>query len=354
MAEVQLLSGTFAMTDPTDPIAAVAGLNPQSLLAATRISACMCTAVSLDIPDRLARQPMTAAALAEDCGAVAGPLERVLHALTVAGYLNLQDGGYALTALGETLLDKGDTSVHHWVKLFGDVSFFRSHAELLHTVNTGGSAYAHVTGQEMFLHFADNPEVGAVFDRAMTFETAVIAQAVIDAYDFSGVGTVADIGGSHGTLLAAVLNAHPEMRGILFDRSRVIPAAEAALEDAGLADRTECVAGSFFKSVPPSDIYLLKNIIHDWPDDRCQMILQCCREAMNPGGRILIVERVLEPDALQAICADLDMLVLGGGESARERTAEEYAALAEAAGCSLAGIIPIGSELEYSIIELVA
>ena len=338
----------------TDPLATVPGMSPQALLAATRMGACVCVAVSLGLPDLLAKGPMTVDALAAESGAQAGPLGRVLQALAAMGYLSERDGAYTLLPLGETLLSAGDTSVNHWVKMFQEVSFFRSHAELLHTVKSGGSAYAHVNGQEMFLHFADNPEVGAVFDRAMTFETAVIAQAVIDAYDFSAFGTVADIGGSHGTLLAAVLQAQPALQGILFDRSRVIPAADAALAEAGLGDRTECVAGSFFKSVPASDAYLLKNIIHDWPDDRCVMILACCREAMKPDGRILIVERVLEAGALQAICADLDMLVLGGADNARERTAEEYSALAEAAGCRLARIVPTASELKYSVIELVA
>ena len=341
----------------TDPVAAVRGLSPLALLAATRLSACMCVAVSLGIPALLRDGAKTVGEVAASAGAQPGPLERLLRALAGAGYLTAADGRYGLTPLGESLSDDGDTAVQHWVRMFHDVSFFRSHAALLHTVTTGGSGYAHANGAEMFLHFADHPEVGAIFDRAMTYETATIAPYVIEAGNFGRFGTVADIGGSHGALLAAVLRAHPGLNGILFDRSRVIPAAEAALAAAGLSDRTECVAGSFFKSVPAADAYLLKNILHDWPDDRCVMILQCCRDAINDGGRLLVVERVLETGAdasLQAICADLDMLVLGGAENARERTLDEYAALFGAAGLRLDAVAPTGANLDYSVIEAVA
>ncbi len=341
----------------TDPIAAVAGLNPQSLLAATRISACVCVAVSLGIPDLLTDGPKTAAALAAETGAQAGPLSRILRALTATGYLAEQANSFGLGPQGDSLLAGGDTSVHHWIRMFQEVSFFRSHAELKYTVMTGGSAYAHANGQEMFLHFAENPDVGAVFDRAMTFETAVIAPAVIESCAFSRFRSVADVGGSHGTLLAAVLTVNPHLHGILFDRSRVIPAAEAALAEAGLTDRTDCVAGSFFKSVPAADAYLLKNILHDWPDDRCIEILKCCRAAVNDDGRVLVVERVIghgTDTSLQAICADLDMLVLGGADNARERSEEEYAGLFDASGLRLERIIPTDADLDYSVVEAAA
>jgi hypothetical protein len=173
--------------------------------------------------------------------------------------------------------------------------------------------------------------------------------AMVEAYDFSGIGVVADIGGSKGAVLIALLNKYPQMRGILFDLPGVAERARAEINAAGLSNRCQIVSGSFFESVPPgADVYLMRHIIHDWDDDKCATILRNIRKVMAPGGRVLVVENVIPPgnDPSFGKLLDLVMLVIPGGE---ERTAEEYRKLYQTAGFRLTRIVPTREEV--SLIE---
>ncbi len=329
---------------------------PLHLLEATRLLACVQVAIKLQIVDLLENGPMSYEALARETGTHASALLRVLRALAGGGVLcEVDDGEFALAPVGTHLGRDAPDSLRNWVLMYHEV-VLPAFRELLHTVKTGDSAFEHVTGSELFPYFAKHPKIGATFDRAMTVETAHIARAVLYAYDFSGFRKIVDVGGSNGTLLAAILQAHPDMQGVLFDRSRVIEAAGRALKSAGVSDRAECVGGSFLKSVPAGcDAYILKNIIHDWNDEQAVEILSNCRSAMEDNGKILLVERLLQDEhaaSMEAICADLDMLVLGGANSARERTRAQYEALCRSADCELTGVIAIESDYHYFIFEV--
>jgi hypothetical protein len=156
--------------------------------------------------------------------------------------------------------------------------------------------------------------------------------AVLAAYDFGRFGTVVDVGGGNGALLAALLAAHPHLRGILFDQPHVVSGAPPVLEAAQVVDRCEIVGGSFFSSVPEGgDAYVLKSIIHDWEDEECVAILRSCRSAMSEEAAVLVIERDLgAPNENPAAkLSDLNMFVMPGG---RERTLDEYATLFERAG----------------------
>ena len=186
---------------------------------------------------------------------------------------------------------------------------------------------------------------GALFDAAMTSRSLAQRDAVVAAYDFAGGRTVVDVGGGAGALLAAILGANPDARGILFDQPQVVAGTDEALRAAGVADRCAVVGGSFFEAVPEDgDVYLLKWIIHDWGDEPARAILRTCRRAMAPGARLVLAERVVGPPNAPdpAKFADLMMLVLVGGQ---ERTANDFAALLEATGFRLDRIIPTRSEL---------
>ncbi len=168
-------------------------------------------------------------------------------------------------------------------------------------------------------------------------------------YDFSAVRTVADVGGAHGVLLAAVLQANPATRGILFDLPHVIETAKEVLDAQGLADRCELVSGDFFEAVPAgADLHLLKQILHDWNDEQSTRLLSNCHRSLTAGGKLLLVEMVIpadnRPSPAQAM--DLNMLVLLGG---RERTEEEYRRLLDGAGFRLEQVIPTHSP--FSVIE---
>jgi hypothetical protein len=195
---------------------------------------------------------------------------------------------------------------------------------------------------------AERPEENAAFDRAMASLTGASA-SLLEEYDFGRFGTIVDVGGGNGALLATLLAALPAVKGILFDQPHVVAAAGAVVEAAGVADRCSVVGGSFFEAVPEGgDAYVLKSIVHDWEDAEAIAILLSCRRACSGDAALLLIERDLGPpnEAPAAKLSDLNMLVNPGG---RERTVEEYAALFDAAGFRLVGATP--TALGLSVIE---
>jgi SAM-dependent methyltransferase len=204
-------------------------------------------------------------------------------------------------------------------------------------------------GMELFDWYAQNPEEAGFFSAAMGNLSALAASELVRVYDFSAVRTVVDVGGAHGVLLTAVLRAKPAVRGILFDLPHVIATARSAIAAENFSQRCELASGDFFKMVPEgADLHLLKQIVHDWDDERATILLQNCHRALSPTGKLLLVEMVIPPDnrPSPAQAMDLNMLVLLGG---RERTEGEYRRLLQAAGFRLDRIIPTHSP--FSVIE---
>jgi hypothetical protein len=174
---------------------------------------------------------------------------------------------------------------------------------------------------------ADNPEESALFDLAMRENSRDIARAMLSAYDFTQFGHFVDVGGGNGTLIADLLAACGQATGTFLDLAHVVAGAGGILEQAGVSQRCKVLAGSFFDSVPAGgDVYVMKSILHDWDDREAHTILRNCQEAMHPGARLLIVERILAPpnQGAEGKLSDLNMLVNAGG---RERTCEEFTAL---------------------------
>jgi hypothetical protein len=201
---------------------------------------------------------------------------------------------------------------------------------------------------EFFEYLNRNPELAGLFDDAMSWHTSPIAPVVADR-DFSGINTVVDVAGGRGELLAAILMAHPKLRGILVDHPRVIENARLRLESAGVADRCTTICGDVLESVPPGgDAYILKSVIHGLSDDDSIRLLANCRRAMNNCGKLLLVEFVLPigNDPFPGKLMDLLMLVGGKG---RERTKDEFSALFGEAGLRMANINT--TNYAYSIIE---
>src|SRR5262249_47362092 len=172
---------------------------------------------------------------------------------------------------------------------------------------------------------ARDPEATALFDRAMATFALQTAAAVAAAFDFSGFGKVADIGGGTGGLLIGILKAYPGLAGIIFDQPHATERARQQVAAAGLADRCKVVAGSFFDEVPRgADAYLLKHVLIDWDDERAAAILKNCRVAMPPHGQVLIVEDVYparidqSAESRSATANDVLMLVCTGGRQRSE------------------------------------
>ena len=218
-------------------------------------------------------------------------------------------------------------------------------------MQTGATAFEKQFGASYYDYLAQHPEASQVFNEAMTGWTMQLVDAVVDAYDFSPFKTIVDVGGSHGTLLAAVLQSNPGARGILFDVPHVVADAEEQGALAAVAERCTAVGGDFFVEVPRGgDAYILAQILHGWGDEGCVAILQQCRRAMPAHGKLLVIELVLPEGEEPAMgkWLDLHMLALSGG---RERTAAEYAALFRAAGFELARVVPTAAGA--SVVEAV-
>jgi hypothetical protein len=220
--------------------------------------------------------------------------------------------------------------------------------QLLHAVTTGEAGFARAFGRPHWEYLRSNPEAGAVFDGAMVGLTRWQVDAIVAGYDFSSCRTVVDVGGGRGTLLAAILAAHPGARGVLFDAPHVLEGAHALLEGAGVLDRCSFVAGNFLEAlIAGSDTYVLKNVVHDWDDAHATTILSNCRQAMKADGKVLLVESVVAAGTAsskhaQGLWDDVLMMVLFRG---RERTAEHFECLLAAAGFRLGDIVPVSPDL---------
>jgi hypothetical protein len=226
---------------------------------------------------------------------------------------------------------------------------YRAWAEIAYGIQTGKTAFEKVFGKPIFDYLGANPKKAKIFDAAMVGIHGRESDVILDAYDFAGIGVLADIGGGNGSQITGILQKHSSMKGILFDLPHVIERASSPIEAVGLADRCELVSGSFFETVPNgADAYLMRHIIHDWDDEKSLAILRNCHQAMSSNSKLLVVESVIplgnEPFGGKFL--DLVMMLIPGG---KERTEDEYRTLFEAAGFELTQVVPTTTEI--SIIE---
>jgi SAM-dependent methyltransferase len=318
------------------------------------VSQTVAVVARLGIADLLSDGAKTCDELARAAAADPGALYRLLRAAASLGlFVEESAGRFALTPVGALL--RGDTP-QSWraaAIMSGAAWSWRPWEALWYSVKTGQSAFEHVFGMAFDAYLARHPDAADLFHGFMSVATLEEAAAVVAAYDFSTARTVVDLGGGRGALLAAILKANPQLRGVLFDLPHVLPGARAFLEAQGVLPRCELVAGDFFESVPAgADVYLLKWVLVSWDDARALAILQRCRRALGADGRLLVVERLIPPGNAPSYSklADLNLLVMFQG---RHRTAAEYRDLFGRAGLALQRIIPTESPTEFSVIEAV-
>jgi hypothetical protein len=329
----------------------------QSILTGSWKTQALCVAAELRIADLLAAGPRTSAELASSTGADPHSLHRLMRALSSFDIcVEREDGRFELAPLGILLQDASPNSLRGWTLWWGK-HLWPVWGNLLHSVRTGESARKLLYGTEGFAHLDKDKEAAATFYRITIELTRETAQFVMQAYDFSGLKQIVDVGGGYGEMLAYVLRANPEASGILFDLPK---AADGAAENFGknhpdLGGRWAFVAGDFFEAIPPgADAYILKSVIHDWNDENSIRILRGCRRAMAEGSRLLIIEPIM-PDrnatpSRRATFSrqDLTMLVALG---AQERSEAEFSRLLEAADLRISRIVPAGPI--YNVIETV-
>jgi hypothetical protein len=324
-----------------------------AVIAAGALSQAIGVAAELGIPDALKAGPADAVRLATTTSTDPRALQRLLQALASLGLVtNREDGCFGLTASGALLCRDAPQSLHAW-SVWWARHQWPVWGNLRHSITTGTSARRLVTGGDDFAHLARDPDAAAVFHRAMAEFSALVSAELVRLHDFSSAERVVDIGGGYGTLLIGVMQAFPQVHGVLFDLAHAIEGARRHVAAAGLAGRCDLIIGDFFAAVPAdAQKYLLKAVLHDWTDEQCLTILRNCRTAITAGGQLLVIERVL-PRRIdcsrphQAVTrADLNMLVSLGG---RERSEAEYAGLLDAAGFALSNVSL--TRAEYSILE---
>jgi len=319
------------------------GLDLLSLINGFQITQAIHVASTLRIADHLNEGARSAGELAGLTKSHPDALYRLLRALAAVGVFREEQGRkFALTPMGDCLRTESTTPLGAWAEVVGSPYFWQTWGHLLHSIQTGENAFQDLNGKDVWQFRAEHPEYGAAFDRAMTQLSRGSAEAVIRAYDFSPFRHVVDVGGGQGLMLAAILRAHPHMRGTLFDQPDVVARANAVLAKRGVMHRCDIVGGSFFEKVPEgADAYLMRVVIHDWEDDEAIAILKVCRRAMGEAAKLLLIERlVASPNEMPAAkFSDLNMLVSPGG---RERTREEFSDLFAKSGFELTRVFPAG------------
>ena len=289
-------------------------------------------AATLRIADHVDAGTQTAPALAAAAGADPVTLDRLLRHLVTADVLRRDDAGqYSLTAAGEALRDEQPGGLRAVLDLDGgvgraDLSF----AQLLHSVRTGEAAFPAQFGRSFWDDLAADPARAEAFDAQMGSDVTAWAPAILGALDWGSLRHVVDVGGGNGALLIALLTEHPDLRGTVVELPATAAAASARFADAGLSDRADAVAGSFFDALPPgADGYLLTAVLHNWDDESAGRILHRCAEAAGTAGRVFVIEKIGVDGESPGTEMDLRMLAYFGG---RERSLDELTALAEASG----------------------
>ena len=322
---IQLLTGAWAM---------------QAVAAACR----------LGIPDMLGGGAKSADEVAATARAHAGATYRLMRGLASLGVLALGgDGRFANTAIGDRLREGAPGGLKYMFLGETDHVHWQSWERVVDAVRTGLPRPKEVFGTPAFEYYEKNVEDGEQFGRAMQNVSNFAAAAVLEAYDFSNVRAIMDVGGGNGSMALAILGKYPDMKGKVVDLPYIEAQAKQTIQTAGAAGRCVFEAADFFQSVPKgADLQILKFILHDWTDEECVRILTRCREALAPGGRILLVE-MLVPEEIRpdfVMLMDLNMLVMTGG---RERTAKEFEKVLADAGFATTRVIPTGSP--FSLIE---
>lgn len=312
------------------------------------VSRAVYVCAKLGLADLMAAGPRGSEEMARETGMHPGALFRLLRAMASVGlFTEVSPRKFGLTPMGATLKTGAPGAARSTVLMISGTWAWAAFGEFEHAVKTGEPGAEKALGMNMFEWFSKHPQEAAWFNEGMIGVHGAEPAAVAKAYDFSGIGTLVDVGGGTGNLIGTILGAKPGLKGVLFDMPHVAAAAKERLAGLGLGARCEVKQGSFFESVPAGDAYILSHIIHDWNDDECIKILGNCKRA-NPKARVLIVEMVIPPGdgPHPGKLLDLMMLNAPGG---MERTEDEYRELLAKAGYRMTRVVP--TESAVSVVE---
>jgi SAM-dependent methyltransferase len=316
-----------------------------------RVAIALRIAAERGIADHLAEGPKTVAALAEKAGLPAESLQRLLRGLSAFGvFEESADGMFSQTELSACMRRGAIPSLREMILVLNDDAVLNGWRRLPHVLDSGAPAFAAANGESFFHYIAANQERSALMGEFMTgiygSEGAKIAASV----SFARFGSLLDIGGGQGHVLADILQRNPRVRGALFDLPQTAKIARGYLTDRGFA-HCEVLAGDFFGSIPAGfDAYFIKSVLHDWDDESSARILSNCRKAMPEHGRVLVADIVVKPGKPVRHphrLIDLEMMVSFGG---KERTAEDFQKLLTQVGLKLEQITPVNDSF-LSVVE---
>ena len=322
------------------------------LMQSHRVTAVIYVAARLGLAELLRDGPQTLGKLAAATGAEERALGRLLVVLSTIGLCSrVGEDSYALTEAGACLDGEAEPSLKGWA-IFEAEILSKSWSGMLESVMTGKTA-AQLQGlANSFDLMGRAPDIVDKFNAAMTELTRLVTPDILRSFDFSGISHLMDVGGGSGELLGAIAQQNRKLRGTVFDLPRCAEAASKHLQQIGISDRVEFVAGDFFEAVPAiADAIILKSVIHDWNDERSISILRNCREALPSNGKLLLVERLM-PETPAATDEDkahaLSDLNMPRGPGGLERTRGQYRELLEQSGFDLVTIYPAG---RFNVIE---
>jgi hypothetical protein len=324
-------------------------LQPHEIIWSTSTAAvtarCLQVVADLSVADYVGDEPVRVDEVARRCGADPAALARVLTLLSAHGIFERHDDSIGHTDASRLLRSDDARSMRAFPRMFGSPSFLRSFEHLDHSVRTGQPAIEQLDPRGLWAYLQDHPAEADVFGQAMAAKAGADIAAVLATYDFGRFGTIADIGGGQGHLLAAILADQPGARGVLFDLPPVAASVEAT-------DRLTVQPGDFFRDpLPKADAYLLMEVIHDWDDPEAVAILGAIRRAAPAGATVLIIEGVVPdgPPDPRVHTLDVVMLAMTGG---RERSADELGQLLHRAGFERRNVQPTPGAMH--IVEAVA
>jgi hypothetical protein len=314
-------------------------LLPPEVLAWERLMAIATTRVigalvEVGAIDALGERSASAAELAAELSLDADTLERTLRLAADDGIVTRERrGAWSLTAIGRSLRRTHSPSISYWARYMNTDAVQEAWGNLAGSIRTGEPSFPATHGRSVWDHFAANPDEERLFANSMRELTGLVKAWVVGGYPWPDRGTICDVAGGSGPLLAAVLEAKPELRGVLVEAPGVLPEADAHLRAAGVRDRVELAEGNIFERVEASaDLYLLKDILHDWDDERSLRILETVRRAMPADAKLILVETLLDPDDPDPVAVLVDLHMLTQCDGGRQRSAGELRSLLAAAG----------------------
>lgn len=306
----------------------------------------------LGIADVLRKRSMTSAEVAREARTDPDATHRLLRAATAYDIcrMNARTGTVRLTRIGRVLCTEHPRSLRNWAVYMGLRSTSEAWSDLAASVRTGESAFPRVHGTSVWEWLSRHPHEEALFGRAMRELATTNADAIASAYPWPQNATVCDVGGGIGTLLAAVLENRRDLRGVLVDAPGPISESEKYLAKRGMASRADRVVGSIFQPTQiVADVYLLKDILHDWDDPRCAQILRNVAAAMPSGSNLVVVELVQELNVAHPLAPIVDLQMLTQTDGGRQRTLDELNSLLRHAGLRPTG--SVYSAITHSLLE---